>query len=138
MIKKQANPNGTPVNPANYSRILSAEIVTFDQLVAKNAFEKKNGVWSIKEGPPYYMKDKVSIVMMESYRHARYAALGSTSELIYGKGTSFDFKDSSPFLYEEYHDSISSTARYKQVFQFQNGHNAFSNENFNDHFFCRV
>ena len=137
LIKKQANPNGTPVNPANYSRILGAEIVTFDQLLAKNALELRGGFWALKESSPY-MKDKVSITMMESYLYSRYVGVGAATELVSKKGVSFDFDDSSPLLYRKYQESVARQTRYKQVFTFEGRFGSSAEENFNDHFFCRV
>jgi hypothetical protein len=137
LIKKQANPNGTPINPENYSRILGAEIITFDQLIAKNVFDKLGGFWTIKEGAPY-MKDKISINMLESYVHSSYIGVGSASQLLFGKGTKIDIADISPALLKKYNDDISGKNKYQQVFQFQASPYSFGQVNFNDHFFCRV
>jgi hypothetical protein len=137
LIKKQANPNGTPINPENYSRILGAEIITFDQLMNRNVFEKPGGFWTFKEGSPY-MKDKVSITMLQSYTHSRYVGVGSSTDSLFGKGTIPNISNISPFLLQKYRDDISGKNRYRQVFEFKGGFNSFSEENFNDHFFCRV
>jgi len=137
LIKKQANPNGTPINPENYSRILGAEIITFNQLLAKNVFEKINGNWTIKVDAPY-MKDKVSINMLESWVHSSYIGIGSASQLLFGKGTRIDIANISPALLKKYSDDSSGKNRYQQVFQFKSDPRSFNQTDFNDHFFCRV
>ena len=137
LIKKQANPDGTPINPENYSRILGAEIITFDQLMAKNVFEKPDGFWKIKEEAPY-MKDKVSINMLDSYIHSSYIAIGSASQLLFTKGTEIDINNISPALLKKYSDDQSGKNRYQQVFRFQVDPYSFNQTDFNDHFFCRV
>lgn len=137
LIKKQANPDGTPINPENYSRILGAEIISFDQLMAKNVFEKTGGSWRIKEEAPY-MKDKVSITLLESWENSSYSGLGSATELIFSKGTTIDINSISPDLLQEYRDDISGKNRYRQIFQFKGTSSSSDLKDFNDHFFCRV
>jgi hypothetical protein len=137
LIKKQANPDGTAINPENYSRILGAEIISFDQLMAKNVFEKPGGSWRIKEDAPY-MKDKVSITLLESFQHSSYIGIGSTNQSLFSKGTSIDIDNISPALLQQRSDDLSGKNRYKQVFVFRGLPYSFGQLNFNDHFFCRV
>lgn len=137
LIKKQANTDGSPVNPANYSRILQAEIVTFEQLKKQNALTDRSGYWALKEGGRY-MKDKTSYLMMESYTKAQYVEVGAAYLYVSNKGVAYDPADSSPFLQKEYHESLSRKGSYRQTFSFAVGTRTDPGENFNDHFFCRV
>ncbi len=137
LIKKQANPDGTPIIAGNYSRILGAELVTFDQLWAKNVFENRGGLFAIKDKNPY-MKDKVSITMMESYTHARYEGVGAASILAINKAVGFNLDDASPFFLKAYQESVARQTRYTQIFRFQGRFGSGDEQNFNDHFFCRV
>jgi hypothetical protein len=136
LIKKQANPDGTPINPENYSRILGAEIISFDQLMAKNVFEKPGGSWRIKEDEPY-TKDKVFLTMLDSWRHSSYIGIGSANQSIFSKGTSIDIDNISPALLQQYSDDNLGKNRYTQVFRFGSANNSLGS-NFNDHFFCRI
>jgi hypothetical protein len=128
LIKKQANPNGTPINPENYSRILGAEIISHDQLMIKNG---------IGENSPY-MKDKVSITMLDSSANARYTGMGSASQFLFSKGTFIDIDNISPALLQQYRDDNSGKNTYQQFFEFKGTPYSYGQVNFNDHFFCRV